>query len=161
MIRSASVSRLSSEFDQFLFMPIGEDANGTPLSVLSALARLSLDPWREAAELTRMPKETAVQRLSSLIAALPSGPSSDMDASTTAARLISFLPRGPQSDMQARAIAAATDFRAVWCMTIFMACMLVAGWLVAASQSPAPADTTLAPTSTIDSPKTALLDFSQ
>ena len=131
MTHSASVSRLSSEFDQFLFTTIGEDANGMLLSVLSALARLSLDPWREAAELTRMPMKTAVQRLSSLIAALPSGPASDMDVTATAARLISFLPRGPHSDVRTRGISPATEFRGVLCMTIFMACLLVVGWLAA------------------------------
>ena len=44
------------------------------LSVLSALARLDLDPWREAAELARMPQQTARQRLTFLIEALPNQP---------------------------------------------------------------------------------------
>jgi hypothetical protein len=35
MARSASVSALGSEFDDFLFAPIGEDRNGMLLSVLS------------------------------------------------------------------------------------------------------------------------------
>jgi hypothetical protein len=42
-----------------------------PLSVLSALARLNLDPWHEAAELSDLPKDTAAQRLAALIALLP------------------------------------------------------------------------------------------
>lgn len=59
MIRSTSVSVLGSEFDDFLFAPIGEDKNDMPLSMLSALARLDIDPWQEAAELSRLPEETA------------------------------------------------------------------------------------------------------
>ena len=38
-------------FDPFLFAAIGEEQNGMLLSVLSALARLDLDPWYEAASL--------------------------------------------------------------------------------------------------------------
>jgi hypothetical protein len=64
----------ATEFDVFLFEPIGEEKNGMLLSVVSALARLDRGPWREAAELTRMPKETAKQRLTSLIEALPNRP---------------------------------------------------------------------------------------
>jgi hypothetical protein len=63
----------ATEFDAFLFAPIGEKKNGMLLSV-SALARLDRDPWREAAELARMPNETAKQRLTSLIEALPNRP---------------------------------------------------------------------------------------
>jgi hypothetical protein len=55
MAPSASVSHLGSEFDNFLFASIGESRNGMLLSVLSALARLDLDPWQEAAELARLP----------------------------------------------------------------------------------------------------------
>jgi hypothetical protein len=39
--------------------------NEMPLSVISALARLDLDPWAEAAELARMPADGAARRLSS------------------------------------------------------------------------------------------------
>ena len=70
MTYSASVSRLGSEFDDFLFAPIGEDRNGMLLSVLSALARLDIDPWQEVAELAGLPGTTATQRLASLIAEL-------------------------------------------------------------------------------------------
>ena len=71
MSRSASVSVLGTGFDDFLFAPIVEDRNDMPLSVLSALARLDIDPWQEADKLARLPGETATQRLASLIAALP------------------------------------------------------------------------------------------
>jgi hypothetical protein len=92
MTRSAPVSRLAPEFDGFLFAPIGDDGKGMPLSVLSALARLDLDPWQEAADLARLPGNTATQRLASLIAALPSRPSAHDDLGAIAARLIALLP---------------------------------------------------------------------
>ena len=71
MKNSATIMSARSEFDAFLFAHIGEEKNGMLLSVLSALARLDLDPWREAAELARTPQQTARQRLTSLIEALP------------------------------------------------------------------------------------------
>ncbi|MGB7100358.1 MAG: hypothetical protein WBD95_16555, partial [Xanthobacteraceae bacterium] len=77
--RSASVVVRASEFDNFLFAMIGEDRNEMPLSVLSALARLDIDPWQEAAELARVPRETATQRLALSIAALPDGSSAHLD----------------------------------------------------------------------------------
>jgi hypothetical protein len=43
-------AQLGPEFENFLFAPIGEDSNGMVLSVLSALARLDIDPWQEAAK---------------------------------------------------------------------------------------------------------------
>ena len=76
MTRSVRVSALGSEFDNFLFAPIAEEGNGMMLSVISALARLNLDPWQEANNLAGLPGETATKRLASLlIAALPEGPS--------------------------------------------------------------------------------------
>ena len=75
MTPSASASQFDPEFENFLFAPIGADRNGMLLSVLSALARLDIDPWQEAVQLAALPEETATRRLSSLIAALPDGPS--------------------------------------------------------------------------------------
>ncbi len=89
---------LGSEFDNFLFAPIGEQSNGMLLSVLSALARLDLDPWQEAARLARLPGKTATERLASLIAALsetslPDETWAHPDPQTSAARLVALLPR--------------------------------------------------------------------
>jgi hypothetical protein len=42
---------LTVRYNDFLFAPIGEQANGMQLSVLSALARMNVDPWEEAARL--------------------------------------------------------------------------------------------------------------
>ena len=97
MTQAAAVMARSSEFDAFLFAPVGEEKNGMPLGVLSALARLDIDPWREAADLTRMPGKAASQRLAFLIETLPDLPSTPAGNETTAARLIALLPRGPHS----------------------------------------------------------------
>jgi len=159
MARSASVSHLSSEFDEFLFAQIGEDTSGMRLSVLSALARLNLDPWQEAAELARLPQGTATQRLSSLIATLPNGPSSHLDLGTTAARLISFLPAHPSSRVLLRGTGVPTNSRAVLFMIIVMVFMLAVEWIAANGRPRAQTDTALAPISSMDSPKPSLPNF--
>jgi hypothetical protein len=93
MARCTSISPLGSEFDTFLFAPIGKDRNGMLLSVVSALARLEVDPWQEAGKLAQLPGEAATQRLASLIATLPDGPSAHLDPGTVASHLITLLPR--------------------------------------------------------------------
>jgi hypothetical protein len=93
MTRCTSLAPLGSEFDSFLFAPIGEDRNGMLVSVLSALARLDIDPWQAADELARLPQAEAIQRLALLIAPLPDGPSTHRDPVTSADRLIALLPR--------------------------------------------------------------------
>ena len=92
VVHSMSISQIRSEFDEFLYAPIDDGSNGILLSVLSALARLDFDPWQEAANLARMPRESATKRLASLILALPGGPLAHLDARTIAARLIALLP---------------------------------------------------------------------
>jgi hypothetical protein len=92
---SRSTSPLGLEFNAFLFASLDERASAAPLSVVSALARLVLDPWQEAAELTRPPRETAAQRLSSLLTKLPGGPPAFSDSRTIALRLIALLPGAP------------------------------------------------------------------
>jgi hypothetical protein len=89
---AASVFRVRSAFDDFLFAPIDEGGSRM-LSVLSALTQLDLDPWQEAAELTRLSSPTATRRLATLIASLPNPSSTPRDAGRIAARLIALLPR--------------------------------------------------------------------
>ena len=93
MTPATSVSFFRSEFDNFLYAAIGADSNEMPLSVLSALTRLNLDPWQEAAELSELPKDTAAERLETLIARLPGGPWAQADLGAIARRLITLLPR--------------------------------------------------------------------
>ena len=94
MTHAALSPLIGPEFDEFLCAPIGEDRNGTMLSVLSALARIDVDPWQEATSLARMPREAAAVRLSALIDALPFEPASAIPSKTSAADLVALLPRG-------------------------------------------------------------------
>jgi hypothetical protein len=85
-------SLLQSEFNEFLFAPIGEESNDSVLTVLSALARTGIDPWQEAARLAQLSKAVATQRLTAIIAGLPNGRWAQADAGTIAARLVEHLP---------------------------------------------------------------------
>jgi hypothetical protein len=96
---SASTSFVrNSEFDSFLFAPIGEERNGMALSVLSALARLDVDPWHEAASLRRSSPHAATERLTSLLSSLPNAQPLP-PAAATIARLIGLLPRTARDDV--------------------------------------------------------------
>lgn len=93
MTPAASVSFFRPEFDDFLYAALNADKDEMPLSVLSALARLNVDPWEEAAELSELAKIPAAQRLASLIVQLPGGRWTDTESRTIADRLIELLPR--------------------------------------------------------------------
>jgi hypothetical protein len=80
------------EFDPFLFAPVDEEVDGVPLSVLSALSRLGLDPRDEAARLSHLTKEAAVDQLASMIARLSNRRWSLLQARGIARRLIERLP---------------------------------------------------------------------
>ena len=86
---------LRKDFDEFLFAPVGVDASGMPLTLLSLLARLGIDPWEEAAELAHLSREPAMQRLASRLEAMPNGPASAADTVNIATRLIALLHRAP------------------------------------------------------------------
>jgi hypothetical protein len=89
MTSSTSVAGLTREFDDFLFARIDEGTDTTPLSVLSMLARLDLDPWEEAAKLARLPRAAAVNRLVDFLAATSGAPH---NAKTVSDRLLNLLP---------------------------------------------------------------------
>jgi|SRR5271165_956139 len=89
MTTSASVTYLTRQFDDFLFARIDEAGDAMPLSVLSMLARLDVDPWEEAAKLARLPRAAAAKRLVDFIAATPGAP---QNAKTISDRLLNLLP---------------------------------------------------------------------
>jgi hypothetical protein len=90
--RTTPASSLSATFDDFLFATVCEERNEMPLSVISVLARLDLDPWAEAAELARMPADGAARRLSSLLAGATNIPPVQLEHGMVAAHLVALLP---------------------------------------------------------------------
>lgn len=97
----------TSPFDDFLFAYIADEESGQNLTVVSALARLDIDPWVEAARLAELPRESAIEELAAIIA----GPSANslqlLDPRSVAARLVLYLPKrraGP-GDSQPHGVA--------------------------------------------------------
>ena len=82
------------EFDAFLFASVGEEVDGMPLSVLSALSRLGLEPRDEAARLAHLTREAAADQLAKIIARLSDRRWSQSEAQRIADGLIERLPTG-------------------------------------------------------------------
>ena len=102
MTLATANSALESRFNSFLSAAVREDPGGVPLTVLSVLARLDIDPWEEAARLAQLPGEAAAQALAGLISALPKSSAAPQDSGTIAARLITLLPRRPEREIAAQ-----------------------------------------------------------
>jgi len=119
-----------------------------PLSVLSALARLDVDPWQEAAKLARLPGAAAAQSLAARIAALPNGPSGCLDSGLIAKRLVALLPRPASFNAPSSSVVsgnpATPNSRAVIFM-LLMAFVLGAQIMIAGWQAPVPVDSARAP----------------
>jgi hypothetical protein len=88
-----SVSSLTSRYNHFLFAPICEEANGMRLSVLSALARMDVDPWEEATRLAAMPKAIAERTLVSTLDQVLGKSCHRSETEVIAARLVQLLPQ--------------------------------------------------------------------
>ena len=81
-----------SEYNAFLFAAVGEEKTGMQLTVQTALIRLGIDPWQEAARLSDLSKAAAVQALTAVMARLPEGDWNAAALPAIAARLVGNLP---------------------------------------------------------------------
>jgi hypothetical protein len=84
---------LRPDLDGFLFSEVGDERRGIPLSMISALTRLGLDPWEEAGRLSSLSKREAVEQLARLIAELPDTARPLSEARLIAAELVGRLPK--------------------------------------------------------------------
>lgn len=134
------------------------------LSVISAFARLDLDPWQEAANLAQLPKATATRRLAALITKLPGLPFTQRDIATAASRLIAHLPRLASSPVSATktllgaGVSPHTAIRAYPLLYVWMilAVFVLGGLSIAASHQLTAGHvvTTSPPTTGTDIPQT-------
>jgi hypothetical protein len=67
------------------------------LSVLSALARMNLDPWEEAARLAALPTSDAEGNLVSTLNLLPGHPQTSSETEILASRLVALLPKAAEA----------------------------------------------------------------
>ena len=92
MATSDAFALQRSGLNAFLFAEVGTELNGSPLTILSVLARLGQDPWAEAAKWTKLPKSTTIDRLAQSIAQMPLPSQAIDEARSTASRLVLLLP---------------------------------------------------------------------
>lgn len=137
MTPAVSTSFIDADFGDFLYAPIGCESNGMTLSVLSALARLNVDPWREAAKLSALPKDTAAKRLAILLPQLTAGGLAPKDCEPTAERLIQLLPCRSNPTISPRERRRNAQQKARWTLPVLIAAALAVAALVAiANRSP-------------------------
>jgi len=136
----SAMSRLAPEFDlssplgRFLYAPIAEDANGTMVTVLSALARQDLDPWDEAHDLNLLSRSSAIQRLALAITPLPLHWAERETPTGVATRLIALLPQDGQpsldSPQTAQSVPPTLDARKLRLTMLGLVALLIVQWLI-------------------------------
>ncbi len=92
---------VQSDYDSFLYAvieeepsePSGDGIGGIPTTVMSALTRLNIDPWQEAARLSAMPRDRAADAICLWIAQLPNEQWKPSDIADIAAQLADLLPQ--------------------------------------------------------------------
>ena len=144
---------LRADFDEFLHSPIAADADGMPLTLLSVLARQDVDPWEEAASIASLSRESALQKLGSLLAAVPNGPAPGADTETLATHLVALLHRPPQRQAGWPGNPSATTpapskgtRRALYYIAVLLF-LIVGQWAVLIWHDQSPADTSSTPIS--------------
>ena len=119
----------NNAFDAFLFASVGDEENGMPLTVLSALARLGVDPWDEAGRLAALPRTAATEALAEMIATLPAVGAQRSRASDIAALLVQLLPTAdtPASSTPAQGQAVRAPGPAIFVISLILLCELIFG----------------------------------
>jgi hypothetical protein len=128
---------LDSRYDEFLFAEVGEQANGMPMSMASAFARLGLDPWEEAARLAALPASAARVALAEMVAHMSDVALGAAESAKLVADLTPLLSRRGQVSTEAVPVPRAVWWRTVlqldsrWLVTaIAVGSVISAGWLL-------------------------------
>ena len=148
MVRSAPPSTaLPSTYNDLLYAPVGEDTNGAFLTVLSVLASQNVDPWEEAADLSRLPRDGAIQKLISMITASSGQPSTTAELRAVADRVIALLPdrvapagRTHEASPGALPLGQAPASARLLLIAIYIGLIFFGQWIAANAFEKAPVD---------------------
>jgi hypothetical protein len=154
MTSSNAFALKESGLNDFLFAEVGTELNGSPLTILSVLARLGQDPWAEAARWTKLPKAKIIDSLANSIAQMPLAPQALAEARATAARLVVLLPsqvQVPRPDQ--KTATAAKPAMPKWVLAAIFGAVLVLGVTFGLLPSSTRPDGVV-PLSAIDAPHT-------
>ncbi|MGJ8624952.1 MAG: hypothetical protein ACSHW1_19590 [Yoonia sp.] len=119
-------------FDRFLSAIVGEDENGIGVSVLSMLARLEVDPWAEASDLTAMPDRRARKRLDNLMTRFHDLPSLEHHQGKNISAILALLPkRNAAANLNSREVADSLPTLATRApFYIYFIAILFLGWVI-------------------------------
>jgi len=125
------------EFDRFLYASVGEDRNGSVVTVLSTLARLGLDPWNETADLVTLGRDAAGVRLGQLLSGFHDVPALGRDHPKVARELSQLLPesapvRGPTSVVSSIASGRSGSSGGGWAIFVLLFILLQMLFIVGA-----------------------------
>jgi len=138
MDQCRSLLCLPRRYDSFLFALVCKEFNGAPLSVLSVLARMDLDPWDEAERLGAMQRASAKSALSSMLNRITDGSWSTHEVDGIAAQLVRLLTDGNVRNR--RSVTAAPRAQPTRYWLILLTFALALSLLVPHGQAIAPAD---------------------
>lgn len=108
MVLRSAYAPVLPEMDSFLFANVGEEVDGIPLTVLSALVRLGVDPRAEAVRLSQLTSKAATSQLARMFARLPDRTWTSLEIRRIASRLVELLPAPPKAGQNDQ-IASATN----------------------------------------------------
>jgi hypothetical protein len=121
----------NADFEGFVYADVATEPNGMELSVLSALSRRGLDPWREAQRLAQLPRFAAVDGLAQILRALPVVQALRLDVKVIAERLVALLPvQGTVAGGQSPSRLAATPVQIPRGLTLVMTAAIFGGMLI-------------------------------
>src|SRR5690349_14587721 len=140
-----------SDLNAFLFADVGTELNGSPLTILSILARRGEDPWAEAARLAKLPKVEAFDGLMQIMSKMPLGPQAVRNVGATVSRVIQLLPEPTRKPVQAINGAVANAALSRW-VPIALLCASLAFGLISMLMMNQPAP----PTMTVPADQTAV-----
>ena len=105
---------ITSQYDDFLFAPLWDEQGGMRLSVLSAFARMNVDPWEEAARLSDLTASEAERTLVSTLGTFPGNRQSSSDTQILAARLVALLPKARPATTSAVATSGMAERQVIY-----------------------------------------------
>jgi len=116
------------QFEPFLYAPLGEDRHGSSVTVLSMLARLGVDPWGEASELSRLPAAAARQRLEALMTRFHDVPTLVPDRGGIVSGRLALLPRqaAPRNGTSAKPATPPQEAPSYWIISTALLVGLIA-----------------------------------
>ena len=127
---------VTSAFDAFLFAPIVDVPGVMRLSVLSALARLDVDPWEEAARLATLSTLDAERSLVSTLNRLPGQQQIPPETESLSARLVALLPHTRGVTTAQAASTSGSDEPAIYSWIVWLCFVIVMSFPSLHQQAP-------------------------